>query len=274
MYDCVVDKSDTARFNYAPWVTHHVVLNTVDARVELLRALQVVLNAVHAQDTNLLECPAGNPSGKLLVLRLGALSTQLGHLGIQPLVLQHLSRAEHSHARRIARLHHRHQRQLLTRSEQLISVEDLGLLLGVIAVRSSRSANDGGQQRARTKDVSHGVREGQDATRKFKVGLEAGANVGRRIKDEDVVGLGGGDGVVVEVVDDGAGALDGQGDVELGEEGDERSGRGNLGGQRNEDVSIGVDEVDEAVWGQVGSKSCMAESANKLPLPNHGITKM
>lgn len=216
----------------------------------------MVLNAVHPQDTNLLERPASHPSRKLLILRLCALPAQLGHLGIQPLVLQHLSRAKNGHARRVARLHHRHQRQLLTRSEQLISIEDLGLLLRVIAVRSSGSADDGGQQRAGTEHMADGVRECQDAAGELKVGLEAGANAGRRIQDEDVVGLGGGDGVVVEVVDDGAGALDGEGDVELGEEGDERRGRGDGGRQRNEDVSVGVDEVDEAVWGQVGSQSC------------------
>lgn len=195
--------------------THHIVLDTVDFRVELLSLLQLVLNAVDSQDANLLERPASHSSGKLLVVSLDALAAHLGNLGVEPLVLQHLSRAENSHTSRVARLHHRHKRQLLARSEQVISVKHLGLLLGVISVSSGRCANNGSQQRSSAKNMANSVGEGQDTTRDLKVGLKARANVGGRIEDEDVVGFGSGNGVIVEVVDDSASALNGEGNVEL-----------------------------------------------------------
>lgn len=70
------------------------------------------------------------------------------------------------------------------------------------------------------------------------------------------MGFSSGNGVIVEVVDDGAGALNGQGNVELGQKRDERGGCRNGGGQRKQDVALGVDEVDETVWGQVWTEAC------------------
>lgn len=243
--------------------THHIVLDTVDLGVELLSLLKLVLDAVNTQDANLLERPASHSSGKLLVVSLDALATHLGDLGVEPLVLQHLSRAENSHASRVARLHHRHKRQLLARSEQVISVKHLGLLLGVIGVSSGRCTNNRSQQSSRAKDMANSVREGQDTTGDLKVGFKTRANVGGRIENEDVVGFGSGNGVIVEVVDDGASALNGEGDVELGQKRDERGGRRDGGGQRKQDVALGVDEVDETVWGQVWTEACkQLESAS------------
>lgn len=233
----------------------HIVLDSVDFGVELLSLLQLVLDAVDSQDANLLERPASHSSGEFLVVSLDALAAHLGDLGVEPLVLQHLSRAKNSHASRVARLHHRHKRQLLARSEQVISVKHLGLLLGVISVSSGRRANNRGEQSSRAKDMANSVGEGQDTTGDLKVGLKVRANVGWRIEDEDVVGFGSGNGVVVEVIDDGAGALNGQGNVELGKKRDERGGRWDGGGQRKQDVALGVDEVDETVWGQVGTEA-------------------
>jgi hypothetical protein len=63
------------------------------------------------------------------------------------------------------------------------------------------------------------------------------------------------------VVDDGAGALHREGNVELGEEADDGGGRGHSGSLRNEDVSVGVDEVDEMAGRQVWPQACVNGSA-------------
>lgn len=151
--------------------THHIVLDTVDFGVGLLSLLKLVLDAVDSQDANLLERPASHSTGKLLVVSLDALAAHLCDLGVKPLVLQHLGRAKNSHTSRVARLHHRHKRQLLARSEQVISVKNLSLLLGVISVSSGRCANNRGEQSSRAKDMANSVGEGQDATGDLKVGL-------------------------------------------------------------------------------------------------------
>lgn len=65
--------------------------------------------------------------------------------------------------------------------------------------------------------------ECQDA-RHLKVWLQAGTRAGSGLEGQRVVRLGGREAVVAKVVDDGAGALGGEADVELGEKGDERRG--------------------------------------------------
>lgn len=56
--------------------------------------------------------------------------------------------------------------------------------------------------------------KGQHA-RNFEVVLKTGTNVGGGIEDEDIVGFGCSDGIVVEVVDDSTGALSRERNVNL-----------------------------------------------------------
>lgn len=241
--------------------TYHIVLDTVDAGVQLIRVLQLVLNAVHPQHTKLLERPARYSFSKLLVISPEAIPTGLANHGLKPLVLQQLGRSQNRHASRVARLKDRQKRQLLAGSEQVISIKNLGLLLWVVAVRSGGSANNGRKQRSRAKDMANSVGERHNAAFNLKVRLQARANVDGPFDNENVVGFGGGTNVVVEVVDDGAGALHREGNVELGEEADDGGGRGHSGSLRNEDVSVGVDEVDEMAGRQVWPQGCV-ESAS------------
>jgi len=68
-----------------------------------------------------------------------------------------------------------------------------------------------------------------------------GAGAGEQ---EDVVGLGGGEGVVVEVVDDEGGAVGGEVDVQLEEEGNETRWGWVGGRESEEDVAFGIDEFE------------------------------
>jgi hypothetical protein len=70
------------------------------------------------------------------------------------------------------------------------------------------------------------------------------------------VGVGGAGGVVVEVVDDEAGAVGGQGYVQLEKERVDGR-RGCVGGaEGEEDVAVGVDEVEEQLGCQIGAETC------------------
>lgn len=177
-----------------------------------------MLDVVHTQNTNLLEGPAGESLGKFTVLSLDLAAFWARDLGIQPFVLQHLGGPNNRDSSRVSCLENRHQGKLLARGEEIFGVHGLGLLLGVVAVRGRRGTDHGRQERARPKRVSSTVGEGQD-TRDLEVILKARSHVGGRIEHQDVVGLGGGESVVVEVVDDSAGAFSGKCNVNLGQEG-------------------------------------------------------
>lgn len=69
------------------------------------------------------------------------------------------------------------------------------------------------------------------------------------------MGVGCGGDVVVEVVYYQSCAVGGERDVELGEEGDERRCGGCFGGERQEDVALLVEELEEEVWCQVGTEA-------------------
>lgn len=68
--------------------------------------------------------------------------------------------------------------------------------------------------------------------------------------------FGGRNSVVVEVVDDSACSLGGKRDVELGEESNEGAGHSEGRGRGEEDVALGVDEVEKDLGGQVGAETC------------------
>lgn len=58
------------------------------------------------------------------------------------------------------------------------------------------------------------------------------------------------------MVDDLAGALSGNVDVELGQDGVESGRHGMGGGHGNEDVSAGIDELDDSLGSHFGPKTC------------------
>lgn len=229
-----------------------------------------MLDVVDAQHANLLKRPSRQSLGKFAVLGLDLALADARDLGLQPLVLQHLRRAEHRHARRVARLHRRHQGQLPPRREELVRVDRLELLLGVVAVGRGRGAQHGREQVALAEGVARDVGQREDAAGDVEVVLEAGAHSGRDVEDEHVVRLGGREGVVVEVVDDGTRPLGGQGDVELGEQGDDGRGRGRRRRQGHEDVALGVDKVDEQVRRQVGAQAWRAISFQRTSASTRG----
>lgn len=205
--------------------TYHIVLDPVDLGVRLGRLLvEAVLNPVDLQHADLLERPAGDRLGELAVAgRAVGLVAGPAHLCVEPLVLQHLGRADEGEAGRVACLHRRHQAQLLAGGEDL--VQRLALLLGVVAVGRGRGAHDGRQQRARAQRRAHAAREGQQGARGGGGAAEEVLDIwpdgARGRQDEHVVEVRGAGGVVVEVVDHEAGAVGGELDVELGEEGDQ-----------------------------------------------------
>lgn len=63
--------------------------------------------------------------------------------------------------------------------------------------------------------MADGVGDREHGAGDLKVVLQARSDVAGGIEDENVVRLGGGDGVVVEVIHDGAGALGGESDAEF-----------------------------------------------------------
>lgn len=75
--------------------------------------------------------------------------------------------------------------------------------------------------------------------------------------------LGGAGDVVVEVINDEAVPVGGQGDVEFGEEGDERGGRGRVGTESQQNVALGVDEVEEGLGRQVGAETLGVDGQEK-----------
>lgn len=243
------------------WGTYHVVLDAIDLGVSLIGAadlVEVVLNPVDAQHANLLERPAGHALGELAVERLDGLGgAGLLHLGVEPLVGEDLGRADQCEARRRARLERRDERELLAGRERV--VDRLGLGAGVVAVGGRGGAEQRRQELAGAEGGAYAVGEGNDlvsggAGAEDVLDARAVAAGGR--EEEHVVLVGGAGRVVVEVVDDEAGALSGELDVELGEEGDE-GGRGRgVGAQGDEDVAVGVEELEEQLAGQLGAQAC------------------
>ena len=148
-----------------------------------------MLNLSNLQDTKFLESPASELFRKLPVCsrncRLG-----LGRLDrrSEPLVLKSLRRSENSEASRVSRLQCRYQCQL--RASRKAVLDGKRVILGVVTISGVGSSENWSEERAGesydtfTGEVgfhiwSHGIGEGQE---------------------EDIVLFGGGDGVVVEVV--------------------------------------------------------------------------
>lgn len=103
--------------------------------------------------------------------------------------------------------------------------------------------------------MADAVGEGNNLAVLVEEVLDAGAGGLGGGDGEDVVLLGGADGVVIEVVDDKAGAVGGEGDVKLGQEAHDGGRDGRFGGEGQKDVALGVDELEENVGGQVGTET-------------------
>ncbi|KAI6762131.1 hypothetical protein HG531_002684 [Fusarium graminearum] len=218
--ECV--RNDQRKVGWAS--TYNIILDAVSRRVGLVAAIETVLNAVDSQNTQLLESPSSHVGDKLTVsreLRLAALS---GNLCVKSLVLEHLSGANDSNARRVASLEDGDEVDLCTSSKQIISLNGLVLVLGVVDVGRRRGSKNRRDEFTIAESVTESVRNGEECARYLKVVLSAREDVARGLDNEDVVVLGGGNGVVREVVDDLASALLGDHNLKLHEGGVE-SGR-------------------------------------------------
>ena len=202
-------------------VTYDIVLDAVDLGIGLIRTtdlVEVVLDPVHTENANLLECPPADLLGKVPVEGLGGLSIDCLDLGVEPCVLEHLGRTDESEPGGVARLESRDQCQLLACAKEVIDY--LGLLLGVVAVGGARGTEDGRQEFTCSKSGANTTGEGNDlvlcGTGTEKV-LDIGSDGSRCGEEDDVVLFSRVGRVVVEVVDDETGAVGWQVDVELGE---------------------------------------------------------
>lgn len=230
--------------------TYSVLRNAIDARVGDVGQgaffSQVVFDRVHAQVADLVEGPARDSLGELLVPNLdGFFVTRALNLSIQPLVLKHLGGANNSETSRVARLEGGHQVQLRARGEHL--VDHLGLLLWVVNVCSPGGLQDGCQLRAVAESKAQTMREREKVSfaATSEVVLGAGLVLGRSWQEENIVLLSGGLGIVVEMVDHETRSLGRDLDVELEEDGVE-GGRHRCGcTQGKKDVSASVDEVED-----------------------------
>jgi hypothetical protein len=112
--------------------------------------------------------------------------------------------------------------------------------------------------------MAHPPRKGDDLGATIgggKESLEARTELARWREEEYIVLFACGRGVVVEVVHDKAGAVSGKGNVELAEEADNGAGCGGVGGEGEEDVPAGVDELKEDTGSQVRAEACGCGSA-------------
>lgn len=128
--------------------TYNIVLDAVQLRVGLIVTLEVMLNLVNSQNTKLLESPTSQVGDELLVGREDSLSTLSSNLGVKGLVLQHLSSTNDSDARRVASLEDRDKRKLLSSRKQLIRLNCIALLLGVVAISGRGRPKNGCKKRS------------------------------------------------------------------------------------------------------------------------------
>lgn len=179
----------------------------------------MMLNRVHAQVPNFVERPAANSLGELFVPGLDSvLVARTLDLGVRPLILEHLGRANNSEASRVATLESGHQVQLLARGEHL--VDHLGLLLLVVDVCGAGSLQDGCQLRAVAERKAQAVRERKQVLLAAAAEVVLGARLvlARSWQKENIVLVGGGRGIVVEMVDNETCSLGREVDIELQED--------------------------------------------------------
>lgn len=216
----------------------------------------MVLNRVHAQVSNFVEGPAADPPGELLIPGRDRLYvTGALDLSVEPLVLEYLGGANNSEASRVASLEGSHQVQLRTRGEHL--VDHLSLLLLVVNVGGPGSLQDRGQLSTVAERKAQAVGEGNKVSLATTSEVAFGARLvlTRRWQEEDIVLVSGGLGIVVEVVDNKTSSLGGDVDIKLEEDGVESGRDGGRCAQGKENVSAGVDKVENLLRRQVGTEA-------------------
>lgn len=185
--------------------TYDIVVDTVDRRVgdvgqgPLLS--QMVLNVVDAQVSDLVECPGADASGELQVPGLDCLAVARAlDLGVEPLVLEHLGGADNGEASRVAGLEGGDERQLVAGSKDLVN--NLRLLLLVVDVGCPGCPQDRGQEGTIAQGVAETARESKQVflATAAEVVLCVVSVVARSGHENDIVEVGGGLGIIVEVV--------------------------------------------------------------------------
>lgn len=216
----------------------------------------MVLNVVDAQVSDLVERPGADASSELQVPSLDCLAVAWAlDLGVEPLVLEHLGRADNGEAGRVAGLERGDEGKLLAGSKDLVN--NLGLLLLVVDIRCPGCPQDGGQKGTVAECVAETARESKQVflATAAKVILGVVSVVARSGHEDDIVEIGSGLGIVVEVINDQTGSLGGDMDVQLEEKSIQGGGDGLRGAQGKQDVAAGVDEVEDLLRSQVGAKS-------------------
>lgn len=177
-------------------LTYHIVFDAISVGVGLVATVKAVLNLVYSQNTKLLESPGSQVGDKLTVGRELSLATLSSNLGVESLVLEHLSGTNDGNTRRVASLEDSDEVKLSAGREQLIRLNGLVLLLGVVAVSCSRRAEDGCKKLPVAENVADSARNREECARDLEVILHALSDGRRSLEDEDIVVLGGGDSVV------------------------------------------------------------------------------
>lgn len=215
-----------------------------------------MLDVVDAQVSDLMERPGADASGKLQVPSRDSLAAagEL-NLGVKPLVLEHLGGAYDGKAGRVAGLEGGNQRELLAGSKDL--VDNLGLLLLVVDVGCPGRPQDGRQEGTIAQGVAETAREGEQVflATAAEVVLGVVSVVAGSGHEDDIVEVGGGFGIVVEVVNHQAGSLGGDMDVQLEKESVQGGGDGLRGAQGKQDVAAGVEEIEDLLGSQVGAET-------------------
>ena len=215
-----------------------------------------MLDVVDLQVSDLVESPCADASGKLQVPSRDCLAAA-GELdlGVEPLILEHLGGAHNGEAGRVAGLEGRDKGELLTSSKHL--VDSLGLLLLVVDVGCPGRPQDRCQQRTIAQSVAETARKCEQVflATTAKVVLGVISVVTGSGHEDNIVEIGGGLGIIVEVVNNKAGSLGGDVDIQLEKESVQGGGDGLGGAQGKQDVSAGVEEIEDLLRSQVGAES-------------------
>ena len=230
--------------------TYDIVVDTVDSRVGHVGQgslfSQMVLNVVDAQVSDLVERPGADASGELQVPSRDCLAIARPlDLGVEPLVLEHLGGADDGETGRVAGLEGGDKRELLAGSKHLVN--DLSLLLLVVNVGCAGRPQDGRQEGTVAQGVAEAAREGEQVflATAAEVVLGVVPVVARSGHEDDIVKVGGGLGIVVEVVNHQAGSLGGNVNVQLEKERVQGGGDGLRGAQGKQHIAAGVEEVED-----------------------------
>lgn len=240
--------------------TYHIVVDTVNGRVGNVsqRSLlsQVVLDMVDAQVSDLVECPATDAPGKLLVPSSNCLlATWKLDLCVKPFVLEHLGRAHNGEAGGVAGLEGGNERKLLAGRKNL--VYNLGLVLLVVEVGCPGGPQDGREERTVAQGVAETARKGEQvllaAAAEIVLGVVSIVAWGGH--KDDIVEVAGGVRIVVEMVNDQTGPFGGDVDVQLEKESVQGCGDWLRGAQSKQDIATSVEEVKYLLGSQVWAKS-------------------